>query len=223
MNDDLTQLLLRRFPVLYQDYYSPMRHSCMCWGFDHGDGWFEIIWQLSLAIEEELNYSWLEKQVFLFKKGFFRRWNKSIYRLSPVRLDKTREEGAGTKEDPKRVVLVEKAPVDRLARLALALFPPHRSNDFRSWTAKLQRLGFKAFVRWPNTGFAVVQVKEKYGTLRFYCPATAAIDKYVCLAERLSSITCENCGKRGTPDESGWVRTLCDACRNQLGSCESLN
>jgi hypothetical protein len=31
----------------------------MCWGFDPGDGWFEIIWQLSLAIEAELNYSWM--------------------------------------------------------------------------------------------------------------------------------------------------------------------
>ena len=60
MNKELTERLLKRFPVLYQDYYSSMTHSCMCWGFDHDDGWFEIIWQLSLALEEELNYSWAE-------------------------------------------------------------------------------------------------------------------------------------------------------------------
>jgi hypothetical protein len=223
MNNELTQRLLERFPVLYQDYYSPMTHSCMCWGFDHGDGWFEIIWQLSLAIEEELNYSWRRKRWFLFKKAFFRHWNKFIYRLSPVRPDKTREEGSGTHDDPKRTVLVEKAPDDLLARLAMAIFPPHRSNDFSSRIAKLQRLGFKAFVRWPKTGFAVVQVKEKYGTLRFYCPGMDAIQKYVCLAERLSAITCENCGKRGAPNDSAWIRTLCGACREELDSGRSLN
>jgi hypothetical protein len=43
----------------------------MCWGFDHDDGWFEIIWQLSLAIEEELSYSWVKERWFLFKKKFF--------------------------------------------------------------------------------------------------------------------------------------------------------
>jgi len=37
MNDQLTQRLVRRFPVLYQDYHSPMSQTCMCWGFDHAD------------------------------------------------------------------------------------------------------------------------------------------------------------------------------------------
>ena len=79
-----------------------MTHTCMCWGFDHGDGWFEIIWQLSLAIEEELGYSWPRKRWYLFKKRFFRKWNKLIYTVSPVRQDKRKQEGTGTKEDPFR-------------------------------------------------------------------------------------------------------------------------
>src|ERR1043166_9794806 len=69
MNGELTKKLLKRFPVLYQDYDSPMTQTCMCWGFDHGDGWFEIIWQLSLAIEEELGYSWPRKRWY-FQKRF---------------------------------------------------------------------------------------------------------------------------------------------------------
>ena len=75
--------LVKRFPVLYQDYRSPMTQTAMCWGFDHGDGWFEIIWQLSLAIEEEIDYSWTRKRWLLFKKSFFRSWNASVYKLSP--------------------------------------------------------------------------------------------------------------------------------------------
>jgi hypothetical protein len=124
MNSELTQRLVKRFPVLYQDYHSPMTQTCMRWGFDHGDGWFEIIWQLSLAIEEELGYSWLEKRWFLAKKGFFRWWNRVVYKLSPVQDDKRKREGSGTKEDPYRWVVVEKAPRDCLARMAWKVFPP---------------------------------------------------------------------------------------------------
>jgi hypothetical protein len=213
MNRELTQRLVRRFPVLYQDHASPMSRTCMCWGFDHGDGWFEIIWQLSLAIEEELDYSWLRKRWFLFKKSFFRSWNALIYKLSPVIHDRQVQTGSGTTADPYRWIVVEKAPGDWLARMTSKLFGK-RHSDFRTWRGTIQSLGFKAFVRWPQTGLAVQQVKEKFGTLRFYCGGTEAIHRYIHLAERLSSITCEDCGKPGTANDSGWIRTQCDDCRS---------
>ena len=213
MNQELTQRLVTRFPVLYQDYSSPMTQTCMCWGFDHGDGWFEIIWQLSLAIEAELNYSWHRKRWFLFKKSSFRRWNRFLYKLSPLQHDKHAQIGSGTAADPYRWVLVEKAPGDWLARMALKLVDERGDEDFQSWRGRICRLGFKAFVRWPETGLAVLQVKEKFGTLRFYCDGTKAIHRYIRLAERLSSVTCEECGKPGTPSHSGWIQTLCEDCR----------
>ena len=213
MNRELTERPVKRFPVLYQDYDSPMTVTCMCRGFDHGDGWFEIIWQLSLAIEEELDYSWFRKQWFLLKKKLFRSWNNAIYKLSPVQREKRRQEGSGTKDDPYRWMVEEKIRGDRLARLARTIFASGRFDDYRSWPGKLQNLGFKAFIRWPCTGFAVQQVKEKFGTLRFYCHDTDAIAKYIRLAERLSSVTCEDCGKPGKANQSGWIRTLCDECR----------
>src|SRR6267143_3781240 len=98
MNSELTQRLVKRFPVLYQDYDSPMSQTCMCWGFEHGDGWFEIIWQLSLAIEDELDYSWPRERCYLFKKSLFRLWNKFIYTLSPISQDKQKQVGSGTAE-----------------------------------------------------------------------------------------------------------------------------
>lgn len=60
-----------------------------------------------------------------------------------------------------------------------------------------------------------VQVKEKYGTLRFY---TSNCDDVVFgitnFAEYLSSKICEECGTliNVTQNEDGWVRTLCDGC-----------
>lgn len=55
------------------------------------------------------------------------------------------------------------------------------------------------------------QVKEKYGTLRFYLyahdkPANKIIEK----AEKKSEVTCEVCGEKGEITKiRGWMRTLC--------------
>jgi len=187
MTKDLEWNLVRRFPVLYQDFTSPMTQTAMCWGFEHGDGWNGIIWMLSLAIEEELGYSWWRSRLFLWKKAAARRWNDMIYTLSPVVQDKWRFEGDGTKENPYRQVMAEKGR---------ARWP---------WLKRL--------VWFPDTGFAVSQVKEKYGTLRFYCTGNNTIFQYTQWAEYLSSVICEECGKPGKLREGGWLRTLCDACQ----------
>jgi len=187
----------------------------MCWGFDHGDGWFEIIWQLSLAIEEELAYSWTKKRWLLFKKSFFHSWNAFVYKLSPVRHDKQIREGSGTHEDPYRWTIIEKAKGDGLARIASKIFAEGESLNRRTWPYRLRTLGFKAFIHWPNTGLAVQQVKEKFGTLRYYCGGSETIFKFISLAERLSAVTCEDCGKRGTANNSRWITTLCEECRGE--------
>jgi hypothetical protein len=193
-----------------------MSQTCMCWGFNHGDGWFEIIWQLSLAIEEELRYSWLRKRWFLFKKSFFRTWNTTVYTLSPVRVDQR----SGRFWHNRRPVSLggrRKSPRDWLARNTFgpALGKGDERHSFLP-DKHTESRGFKAFVVWPYTGFAVQQVKEKFGTLRFYCPGSDAIHKYVWLAERLSAVTCEDCGKPGNANPSGWIRTQCEDCRKRL-------
>ena len=53
MNKELQQKLYDRFPDLYRQKDLPMSQTCMCWGFDVDDGWFEIVWMLSLALEDE--------------------------------------------------------------------------------------------------------------------------------------------------------------------------
>jgi hypothetical protein len=56
-----------------------------------------------------------------------------------------------------------------------------------------------------------VQVKEKFGGLRFY--VQAATDKhyqYISFAESMSYRTCEDCGAPGKTYTDGWHRTLCD-------------
>ena len=56
-----------------------------------------------------------------------------------------------------------------------------------------------------------VQVKEKFGGLRFY--VHGASNKhwdYISFAESMSYRTCEECGAAGKTYTDGWHRTLCD-------------
>ena len=57
----------------------------------------------------------------------------------------------------------------------------------------------------------VQQVKEKFGTLRFYYDGgDDFIHGAVWLAESMTSMLCETCGGLGKRREGGWMRTLCD-------------
>lgn len=59
----------------------------------------------------------------------------------------------------------------------------------------------------------VVQIKEKFGTLRFYTDhGNETVRNFIDEAEKKSETTCEDCGKPGVLRNSGWLRTLCDDC-----------
>ena len=56
-----------------------------------------------------------------------------------------------------------------------------------------------------------VQVKEKFGGLRFYVQAaTEKHYNYISFAESMSYRTCESCGADGKTYTDGWHTTLCD-------------
>jgi len=74
------------------------------------------------------------------------------------------------------------------------------------------------------------QVKEKFGTLRFYTEYSPMLlkltkDEYdkiyelaqdiVSAGEDKSCITCEQCGQPGTQNKGGWVRTSCASCEEE--------
>ena len=51
MNKENTKKLIEAFPLLYKDVNAPLTHSLMAFGFECGDGWFQIIWDLSSKLE----------------------------------------------------------------------------------------------------------------------------------------------------------------------------
>src|SRR5450756_949918 len=122
MKRELEQRITERWPAWF-NVAGNTRETLMCFGFEHGDGWFDLVWRL-------------------------------CERLEPV-----------------------VASVERKA----------------------------------GRPFEVLQVKEKFGGMRFYTnfiddTISALIDD----AELESTQTCEACGKPDSRQGGGWITTRCD-------------
>ena len=73
MREDLDKSLVERFPKLFRDRYAPMNQTCMCWGFEHDDGWYSIIANLCANIQHHIN--WKRKQrvdILLYNRALSR-------------------------------------------------------------------------------------------------------------------------------------------------------
>ena len=124
MQESLDQQLCKEFPKLFTERDLPMSETAMCWGFSHGDGWYNIIHALCSNIQRYLDWKNRESEVV--------------------------------------------------------------------------------------TQVVVKQVKEKFGTLRFYYDGgDDYVSGLVSMAETMSGCTCEVCGAPGQRVGGGWVRTLC--------------
>ena len=132
MKQELDKLLCERYPKMMVNRNKDMKETCMCWGFECGDGWFNILDQLMGNIQHHID--WNNQN---FEKGY-----KQYKQVSQVTLD---------------------------------------------------------------------QVKEKFGTLRFYYSGgDDEISGMVRMAESMSSVVCEECGAPGQRRGGGWIYTACD-------------
>ena len=144
MRKELDEALCKKYPEIFQNRYGDMRETAMCWGFECGEGWYNIIDKLCGNIQSHID------------------WRNS-----------------------QRERLLESNPYN---------------------------------VKIPDYVPQVVasQVKEKFGTLRFYYEGG---DDYVfgvvSMAESMSGVTCETCGKPGTTGGKGWIHTACEEHRRK--------
>lgn len=143
MREELDQKLCEAYPLMFKNRHAPMNETCMCWGFEHGDGWYEIINQLCANIQHHIDWS-------------------------------------------------------------------HKSNAWDiKWNA--EHPDEQREVRPIVPQVVVDQVKEKFGTLRFYYTGgDDVIDGMVRMAEAMTGVTCEQCGAPAVTRSGGWVRTLCE-------------
>jgi hypothetical protein len=175
MKQELESALYEKYPKIFEDRHKPMTETCMCWGIECSDGWYNIIDNLCSNIQHRIdqsveynirdqNYNSILNKAMAGDKNSFHEYFKQSYQ-SEERMKEALEKG-----------LREVRPVI------------------------------------PQV--VAEQVKEKFGTLRFYYRGgDDYISGLVSMAESMTSVTCEECGNTGTASGSGWIRTLCETHR----------
>lgn len=144
MNDKLDKELCEKYPKIFAGRNLPMTKTAMYWGFEHGDGWYNIIDKLCGNIQSHIDWKNGQREKLLVENPY----NLKI--------------------------------------------PDH------------------------ITQVVAEQVKEKFGTLRFYYQGgDDYIRGLVSMAESMSGVTCEECGKPGTTGGKGWIHTACEEHRRQ--------
>ena len=85
------------------------------------------------------------------------------------------------------------------------------ANNFEDW-ADWKSREYRPILE-PVEQVVAIQVKEKFGGLRFYFSGgDDYIDGVVNMAETMSYRTCEECGASGNSE--GYIQTLCEEHRN---------
>lgn len=155
MNKELDEKLCAKYPLIFRDRNGDMRETCMCWGFEHGDGWYNIIDLMCHRIQSHIDWSYEQIK-------WAERWNRNV-------------------NDP----------------------------DYE-WTAFVKRE--ERPVPEPVEQVVAIQVKEKFGGLRFYYNGgDDYIRGVVDMVEEMSYRTCEVCGAPADiANDGGWHRARCE-------------
>ena len=164
MRRELDSQLCAKYPLIFKDRHGSMQTTAMCWGFDCGDGWYNIIDILCGLLTSDYRHAESRYESIKDKVG------QPTYGFKP--------DG-----DPVGKIITQEM-IDEAK-------------------VKLDEETLKVPV--------AVQVKEKFGGLRFY--VNGATDKhwsYINFAESMSYRTCEDCGAPGKTYTDGWHTTLCD-------------
>lgn len=98
----------------------------------------------------------------------------------------------------------------------------HYATIDKGWHNLVSALCFKIYhhnlsLKDEEKRASVVQIKEKFGGLRFYVyGGDDYIRGLIDLAECVSHTICEGCSKPASSNsEGGWIRTLCQDCKNE--------
>jgi hypothetical protein len=86
------------------------------------------------------------------------------------------------------------------------------------WYKLVRNLCREVYPIYKKKPFKVIQVKEKFGGLRFYTePDIKEAQDFIRTAEEASFNICEKCGEWGKLRFGLWVKTLCDQHAKELG------
>jgi hypothetical protein len=188
MRKELDEALCKKYPKIFRDRHGNMRDTAMCWGFECRDGWYNILDKACSLIQGHIDYTRAQRARAL-------RYNRALRRavrgdVRPLQMHFTSLKCT----EPSEYGIKEAAKV---------------LEDIEPQCKRV-----------PEACPQVVatQIKEKFGTLRFYyfggddyCHGVES------MAESMSAVTCEVCGSSGKLRNGGWIRTLCDEHAKEAG------
>jgi hypothetical protein len=178
MKTEFDKLLCERYPKLMVNRNKSMKETCMCWGFECGSGWFNILNMLMNNIQNHIDWSERNHQ-----------------------------------RDAEYNAMISQAMAGDITNLE-KYFGGYLNAEERMQEA-LNRGLREVEPIVPQV--TVDQVKEKFGSLRFYYSGgDPYIRGLVSMAESMSSVTCETCGNPAeVQNDGGWYRSICNACEEQ--------
>jgi len=180
MKQELDELLCKRYPKIFRDRHADMRTTAMCWGFDCGNGWFNVIDQMCRIMQWHIDYSRKNRAREL-------RYNRAVT----------------------RAMNGDMAALIRYHTIGKGInaheYAVKYANEDVERGLKLRE------VREACPQVVATQVKEKFGTLRFYYYGGDDYCRGVeSMADNMTAVTCEVCGNAGKLLTQGWHRTLCE-------------
>ena len=174
MKKEIDELLCENYPKIFAHRHGDMTMTAMCWGFDHGDGWFDIINALCARIQHHIDW----------------------------------------RNQDRKLAIEYNIALNKAKNGDLSALVAYFSKGGHEWAQKMAQNSLEGDEREvPEEVPQVVaeQVKEKFGTLRFYYNGG---DEYVrglvSMAEWASANICEVCGERGRIRGTGWLYVSCN-------------
>ena len=177
MKQELDKLLCEKYPKMMVNRNLHMTETCMCWGFECGDGWFQILNQLMGNIQHHIDWKVRQHEVAI-------KFNEMARQL---------KNGDSTLFDEEYKDMINQEYKEKRRQEMLERDPQPIPE--------------------PIPQVTLDQVKEKFGTLRFYYSGgDDYISGLVSMAESMSGVTCESCGNPGNQTSGGWIKTICNPC-----------
>jgi hypothetical protein len=179
MKQELDKLLCEKYPKMMVNRNLHMTETCMCWGFECGDGWFNILDQLMGNIQHHIDWKVKQRESAI-------KYNEMVTQCQAGNFDLFETDHLSLSQEYKDKRLGE---IIAGGRRELTETVPQVTLD---------------------------QVKEKFGTLRFYYSGgDDYISGLVSMAESMSGVICESCGNTGERKGGGWIKTICEPCEDK--------
>lgn len=205
MNEEQAKKIIEAAPLLYRGPTDGKNgRSFDAFGFECNSGWYQLLYDLSIALEKEIQKQPDHRIICNIPKYSFKNLIRHIYWIGEYSIYLF----IWLCKDIYNYIYW---PVARGHILKLFWNPPDRprvngemiQNSMEDYIFEAEDMRLKA-----------VQVKSKYASLRFYTDGieTSKIRKLIDQAEQKSYTVCEVCGNNGKTRPGSWMETLCETC-----------